>query len=97
MLLDLLRPLLGFRTHPAHPGGGSILRFRMVFFLPGSVGGSQRITLLTTLNFVAGDLNEECTAAPFPDEFVDVGKDVNRQDDMSSAAQILRHTHSVTS
>jgi len=96
MLLDLLRPLLGFRAHLAHPSSRSVLQFGMVFVFPSSVGGPQRIALLTTLNFVAGDLNEERTAAPFPDEFVDVGNDVNRQDDMRSAAQILRHTHSVT-
>ena len=68
----------------------------MVFILPGSVGGPQCIALLTTLNFVAGDLNEERTAALLPDEFVDVGKDVNRQDDVGSAARSIRHTHSVT-
>ena len=96
MLLDLLRPLLRFRTHLAHPSDGSILRFRMVFIFPSSVGGPQRIALLTTLNFVAGDLNEERTAAPFPNELVDVGNEVNWQDYMRSSAQILRHTHSVT-
>ena len=46
MLLDLLKPFLGFSAHLPHPGSRSILQFGMIFILPCSVGGSQCNMLL---------------------------------------------------
>ena len=92
MLLNLLKPCLGFRAHLAHPSCRSVLQFGMIFVFPRSPGGAQSITLPATLDFVAGDLGQECTSATFADEFVDVGDQINREYDMRSSA----HTHSVT-
>ena len=78
MLLDLLKPFLGFSAHLPHPGSRSILQFGMIFILPCALGGTQRITLLAALDFVAGYLGEERTAASLTDQLVDVGHHVNR-------------------
>jgi hypothetical protein len=68
-----LIPLVVERTDLPHPGGGSLSQFGMVFRLPQSGGFAQDFTLAAGFDFATGDLRQECAAAPFADEFVDVG------------------------
>jgi hypothetical protein len=68
----------------------------MIFILPRSFGGAKGIALLATLDFVAGHLGQERTAASLADQLVDVGNYVNRKDNMRSASQMSGHTRSVT-
>ena len=89
MLLDLLKTLLGLSAHLPHPSSRSVLQFGMIFILPCARCGTQSITLLATLDFVAGYLGEERTATTLTDQLVEVGHHVNRQDDMRSSAQVL--------
>lgn len=96
MFFDRLKSLLGLRAHLAHPSGRSVLQFGMIFILPCSLGGTQRIALLATLNFVADNLGDKRTAASLTDQLVDIGHHVDRQDDMRSSGQTLLHTISVT-
>lgn len=78
MLLNFLKPAVGFIAHLAHPSGRAVLQFGMVFVLPCSLSGMQSIALLATLDFVAGDLREESTPSALADKFVDIGNEVNR-------------------
>ncbi len=80
-MFDFLRAFFRFGAYLAHSSGGSILRFGMVFILPGSVRRAQRIVLLTTLDLVASNLGEEGAAPPL----TDVGDNVDRQDNVCSS------------
>jgi len=79
-----------------HPRGGSLSQFRVVLGFPCSGGFAQHFALAAELDLALSQLGEKRTSAPLADEFVDVGNQVNRQDDMGSSGQILWHTYSVT-
>ena len=68
----------------------------MILVFPGILGGAEGVALLAALDFVAGDLREERTAAPLADEFVDGGKEIDGEDYVRSPARRLGHTPSVT-
>ncbi len=86
MLLDLLKPFLRFGAHAPHPFSRSILEFGMVFVLPCSICSAQRISLLSTLDFVASYFGQERTATALADQFVDISHHINRQNDVGSLA-----------
>ena len=81
----------------AHPGGGSILQFRMVVTLPCFVGGKQCILLLASLDLLTRHLGNELASSLLPYQLVNIRQDINRQNDLCSLAQIPLHTKSVTS
>jgi len=71
-LLELLKPRLRLGAHLAHPRRRSVLQFRMIFVLPRPRHFTQRLALLTPLNFIARYVGQERTTAPFADKLVDV-------------------------
>lgn len=73
MLLDFLKSFFGLRAYLAHPSGGTVLQFGMIFVLPGSLGGAQRVALQVALDFVVGRFGNKGTAALFANQFVDLG------------------------
>ena len=97
MLLEFLKPFLGFRPNLAHPGGGSILQFRMVFILPCFVGGKQCILLLASVDLLTRNLGDELASSPLTGQLVNIRQNINRQDDVGSLAQIPSYTKSVIS
>lgn len=68
----------------------------MILGFPGSGSFLQDVALAAKLNFALSQLGEKRTPASLTDEFVDIGNDVNRQNDVGSLTQIFPHTNSVT-
>src|ERR1700683_2999630 len=96
MSLEFLKPSLGLSAHLTHPCLRSVLQFGMIFVFPRPRRFAQRLALLASLNLIARNVGEERTTPPLANQLVDVGDQVNRKNDVRSAAQNLRHTSSVT-
>lgn len=92
MLLNPLESGFGFGANLAHPGGGSVLQFRVVFVLPGSRGFLECVTLPAALNLLAGCLGQERAATALADQFIDFGNQICRHRD----AHMFSHESSVT-
>jgi hypothetical protein len=96
VLFQFLKALCVSGPDLPHPSCGPLRKLRMVFLFPGAPGCSQGIALLPDFDLAPGDFSEDCTAAPFAHQLVDIGHNVNRENDMRSFDQTLGHTASVT-
>jgi hypothetical protein len=96
MFLDFSKSSLGLTPHLPHPGLGSILQFGVIRVLTSTGRSPQGFTLLTALDFVAGDLSQERAPAPLADQLIDVGNQIDGKNDVRSLAHFIGHTYSVT-
>lgn len=71
-------------------------QFRVIFGLPCTGSFAQHFTLAAEFDLALRQLGYERTPAPFADQFVNVGNQLDRKDDVCPSVNILVHTHSVT-
>jgi hypothetical protein len=79
-----------------HPFGRPVCQFRMVLILPSPGSVAKSLALATNHDLATGHFGEKRTSASLADQFVDIGNQIDREDDVCSAMQYLRHTPSVT-
>jgi hypothetical protein len=79
-----------------HPSGGSLDQFWVIFGFPCTGSFAQHFALAAEFNLALRQLGYKRTPAPLADEFVDVGNQFDRKDDVCPSVNILLHTHSVT-
>ncbi len=85
MLLEFLKPRLGFVAKLANPRFGAVLQLGMVLIFPRSRGVPKSFALAADLDFATGHFRQEGAPPPLADQLVDVGDQVDRQDDVCPA------------
>ena len=83
-----------------NPGFSTVCQFRMVFGFPRPGCISQGLALAAEFYLPLGQFCEERASTTFAYKFVDIGNQVNGQNDMGPSigrfGRGLGHTHSVT-
>jgi hypothetical protein len=83
--LELLKPFLGLGANFTYPRLGAVLQLRMILILPGPRGVAKSLALAANHDLATGNFGKKRTSSPLADQFVDIGNQIDRKNNVGSA------------